>query len=42
MRAKLENFKDITFTQNNVQIRSALNEESTAQIEALAAELMEG
>ncbi len=42
MRAKLESFKDITLTQNSVRILSALNEESTAQIEALAAELMEG
>lgn len=39
MRAKLETCKDITFTENSVQIRSALNEESTAQIEALAEEL---
>lgn len=40
MRAKLENCKNITFAENSVQIRSALNEESTAQIEALAEELM--
>ena len=39
MRAKLEGCKDITFTENTVQIRSALNDESTAQIEALAEEL---
>lgn len=39
MRAKLENCKNITFTENSVQIRSALNEESIAQIEALAEEL---
>lgn len=39
MRAKLETCKNITFTENSVQIRSALNEESTAQIEALAEEL---
>lgn len=40
MRAKLESCKDITFTENTVQIRSALNDESRAQIEALAEELM--
>lgn len=40
MRARLEACKDITYTENTVQIRSALNEESTAQIEALAEELM--
>lgn len=39
MRTKLENCKNITFTENTVQIRSALNEESIAQIEALADEL---
>lgn len=39
MRVKLETCKNITFTENSVQIRSALNEESTAQIEALAEEL---
>lgn len=39
MRAKLENCKDITFTENTVQIRSAMNDESKAQIEALAEEL---
>ncbi|MDE6845768.1 MAG: FprA family A-type flavoprotein [Lachnospiraceae bacterium] len=39
MRAKLEGCKDITFTENTVQIRSALSDESTAQIEALAEEL---
>ncbi len=39
MRAKLEGFKDITFTQHSVQIKSALNEDSLAQIEALAEEL---
>lgn len=40
MRAKLEACKDITFTENTVQIRSALNEENIAQIEALAEELL--
>ncbi len=39
MRAKLETCKNITFTENNASIRSALNEESMAQIEALAEEL---
>ncbi len=40
MRARLEGCKDITFAENAVQIRSALNEENVAQIEALAEELM--
>lgn len=40
MRARLEGCKDITFAENTVQIRSALNEENVAQIEALAEELM--
>ncbi len=40
MRARLEGCKDITFAENAVQIRSALNEENMAQIEALAEELM--
>lgn len=39
MRAKLENCKDITFAENTVQIRSAMNDENKAQIEALAEEL---
>lgn len=39
MRAKLENCKNITFTENTVQIRSALNDDNIAQIEALAEEL---
>ncbi|MDE6604322.1 MAG: FprA family A-type flavoprotein [Lachnospiraceae bacterium] len=42
MRARLEGCKDITFTENTVQIRSALNEENIAQIEALAEELCKG
>ncbi len=40
MRARLEGCKDITFTENTVQIRSALTEDNIAQIEALADELM--
>ena len=40
MRARLEGCKDITFAENTVQIRSALNEENMAQIDALAEELM--
>ncbi len=39
MRTKLEACKDITFAEHTVQIRSALNEDSIAQIEALAEEL---
>lgn len=39
MRGLLEGCKNITFTDNTVSIRSALNEESTAQIKALAEEL---
>ena len=39
MRKMLENSKDLTFAENNVTIRSALNDVSRAQIEALAAEL---
>lgn len=39
MRTRLESCKDITFAENTVQIRSALNDESIAQIEALAEEL---
>lgn len=40
MRAGLENCKNITFAETTVQLRSALNEESMAQLEALAEELM--
>jgi hypothetical protein len=36
----LEGSKNLTFTQNNVKILSALNDESKAQIEALAQELI--
>ena len=39
MKAMLEDSKDITFTENSVCIRSALNDESLAQIDALAEEL---
>ncbi len=39
MRGMLEGSKNLTFTENTVHIRSALNEESTAQIEAMAEEL---
>lgn len=39
MRTRLETCKDITFAEHTVQIRSALNDESIAQIEALAEEL---
>ena len=39
MKKKLEGLKDITYTKNNVTILSALNEESTAQLMALADEL---
>ena len=42
MKGKLEGLKDITFTKNNVTILSALNEESTAALLALADELAEG
>ena len=40
MRSRLETCKNITFTETTVQIKSALNDESRAQIEALAAELL--
>jgi hypothetical protein len=39
MRKAFENSKDITFTETTVKIFSALNDESRAQIEALAKEL---
>ncbi|MBE7088469.1 MAG: FprA family A-type flavoprotein [Clostridiales bacterium] len=39
MRAMLENCKSLNYTQSGVKILSALNEESTAQIDALANEL---
>ncbi|MDD7281433.1 FprA family A-type flavoprotein [Floccifex sp.] len=40
MLKKLENCKNITFTENNVSIRGAMNDASKAQIKALADELM--
>jgi len=39
MRGMLEGSKDLTFTENNVKIMSALSEENKLQIEALAQEL---
>ena len=39
MQKMLENSKNLTFTENNVKIYSALNDESRAQLLALAAEL---
>ncbi len=39
MMKMLENSKNLTYTENNVKIRSALNEESTAQLNAMADEL---
>ena len=39
MRGMLEGCKGLTFTENNVKIMSALNEESSAQLEALSDEL---
>ena len=39
MAKMLENSKNLTFTQNNVKIFSALNEDSRAQLAALAEEL---
>lgn len=40
MRGMLEGSKDLVFTETTVKIQSALNEESRAQVEALARELM--
>lgn len=39
MKALLESSKNLTYAENEVHIKSALNEESTAQLEAMAAEL---
>jgi len=39
MRGMLEKSKDIIYTENNVKIVSALNEVSTAELDALAKEL---
>ena len=40
MKAEFEKSKNIVFAQNNVKIRSALNGESSAQLSALAEELI--
>ena len=40
MQGMLEKSKNLTYMQNNVKILSSLNAESTAQIEALAQELV--
>ena len=40
MKGKLENLKNITFTQNNVKIFSAVKHENVAEIKALANELI--
>lgn len=42
MKAKLESLKEITFTENNVTILSALTDENRAQLAALADELAAG
>ena len=39
MKAMLEKSKNITYTENNVKIMSALNDESKAQVDAMAKEL---
>jgi flavorubredoxin len=39
MKGMLEKSKNLTFTESTVKILSALNEESTSQLEALANEL---
>jgi flavorubredoxin len=39
MKGKLENLKNITFTENTVKILSSVKEENIAEIEALANEL---
>jgi hypothetical protein len=39
MRKMLEGSKNLTFTETTVKIMSALNDQSVAQIEALAGEL---
>ena len=41
MGKMLEGSKNLTYTQNNVRLLSALNADSEAQIEALAQELCE-
>ncbi len=40
IKAMLEKSKDITFTQNNVHIKSAVNDDNIAEIKTLAKELM--
>jgi hypothetical protein len=40
MRKMLEDSKNLTFTENTVKILSALSDESRAQIDALAKELL--
>lgn len=40
MKSVLDECKNLTFTENKVTVRSALNEDSRAQVEALAAEIM--
>ncbi|MBQ6545891.1 MAG: flavin reductase [Lachnospiraceae bacterium] len=42
MKKKMEGLKNITYAKNNVTILSALNEETSAQLVALADELAEG
>ncbi|MBR2029144.1 MAG: MBL fold metallo-hydrolase [Oscillospiraceae bacterium] len=42
MKSMFEKSKDITFAENTVKIMSALNDESTAQLKALAKELCTG
>ena len=39
MKSTLENCKNLTFCENSVKITSGLNDESKAQIEALAKEI---
>ena len=40
MRKMLENSKNLTFAESNVKIVSALNDDSRAQIDALANEMV--
>ncbi len=42
MKSMLEGSKNLTFTQNNVKIVSAVNDENLAELESLAAELCNG
>ena len=41
IRRLFENSKELTFTENNVHIRSALSDENRAELAALAGELMQ-